>query len=274
MLPAEIVEHYASGYEAERLKGGRSRLEELRSRDILARHLPPPPAEVVDVAAGAGAYAFWLAEQGYRVHLRDAHPLHVELARRELDGRPGLALSSAEVGDARSLDLPDASVDVVLMLGPLYHLTERADRLRALAEARRVLRPGGVAFVVGVSRFASLLDGLREGFLARDPVFLAIVERDLRDGQHRNPSGDPNYWTTAFLHHPDELAAEVAEAGLTVERRLAVEGPTEAIGDLDSWLDDADHRARLLALLRAVEDEPTLVGASSHVMVVARRPVR
>jgi SAM-dependent methyltransferase len=267
-LADEIAAHYASGYEATRLEQGWSRLEAARTRELLGRYLPPPPAVVLDVAAGAGAYAFWLADRGYRVHLRDGLPLHVELARRTAAGRAGPPLLSVAVGDARAIDLPSASVDAVLLLGPLYHLTEAADRLGALVEARRVLRPSGVAFVVGVSRFASLLDGLREGYLA-DPAFAAIVERDLRDGQHRNPTDQAAYWTTAFLHHPDELVAEVRAAGLAVERCLAVEGPTRLIGDLDAWWADPARRERLMELLRLVEAEPTLLGASPHLFVVA-----
>src|ERR1051326_3221267 len=74
------------------------------------------------------------------------------------------------------------------------------------------------------SSFASALDGLVSGYL-NDPEFVRIVQQDLVDGQHRNPTNHPAYFTTAFFHHPDELAAEVAEAGFTLEALLAVEGP-------------------------------------------------
>src|SRR4029453_27280 len=125
--------------------------------------------------------------------------------------------------DARRLDQPDAGVDAVLLLGPLYHLTERADRVRALAEARRVVRPGGVGVAVAISRFASTVDGLARGRLD-EPGFAAIVHRDLSDGQHRNPTRRPEWFTTAYFHLPDELATEVADAGLRLRALLAVEG--------------------------------------------------
>ena len=269
-IAREIAAHYASGYEATRLRQGTSRLEKARTELILSRYLPPPPATVVDVAGGAGPYAFWLAGLGYDVHLRDALPLHVELALQASAQQPEHPLRSARVGDARSLDLPAASVDAALLLGPLYHLTERHDRIRALTEARRVLRPGGVAFVVGISRFASLHDGLHHDRLD-DPQFVEIVRQDLKDGQHRNPTNHPAYFTTAFFHHPDELEAEVTEAGLDVEACLAVEGPAGLVRDFDAWWTDARRRELLLALVAVVESERTLLGVSPHVLVVARR---
>jgi SAM-dependent methyltransferase len=161
--------------------------------------------------------------------------------------------------------------DAVLLLGPLYHLTERDDRLLALREARRVLHPGAVLVAAAITRFASLFDGLRFGFLD-DPAFVRIVERDLTDGQHRNPGDHPDYFTTAFFHHPDELAQEVTEAGLTLEAVLAVEGPGWLLPDLDEWWRDIGRRERLLHLIAAVEREPSLLGVSGHLLAVARRP--
>jgi ubiquinone/menaquinone biosynthesis C-methylase UbiE len=71
-------------------------------------------------------------------------------------------------------------------MGPLYHLVEAADRLQALAEAYRVLKPGGTVFAVGISRFASSIDGLASGYFL-DPAFRAIMLGDLEDGQHSSP---------------------------------------------------------------------------------------
>jgi len=151
----------------------------------------------------------------------------------------------------------------------LYHLTERAERVAALAEARRVLRPGGVILAVGISRFASLLDGLRSGFLG-DPVADAIVERDLRDGQHRNPDPVryPHWFTTAFFHHPTELAEEVEEAGFGLDALLGVEGPGWLI---DAAWADPQRRPTVLAAAAAVEREPTLIGLSAHLLAVGKR---
>ena len=121
-----------------------------------------------------------------------------------------------------------------------------------------------------ISRFASSLDGLFRGVLA-DPAFARIVDRDLMDGQHRNPTADPTYFTTTFFHHPDELRAEVRESGLRVEALLAVEGPGWLLPqDATDW-NASDPEDPLRVLLRRVESEPSLLGASAHLLAVGRR---
>ncbi len=269
-LPHEFFEHYASGYEAQRLLGGSSQIEFARTQELVMRYLPEPLAVVFDVGGGPGVYACWLAKLGYEVHLIDANPLHVELAHQASQAQPEAPVASIEVGDARDLKRADESVDVVLMFGPLYHLTERVDRLMALREAFRVLRSGGLLLAAGISRFTSALDGMRQGFFD-DPVFRHIVEQDLIDGQHRNPTNNPEYFTTAYFHHPEELRAEVEESGFQYERTLPVEGPLWLANYVVENFSDLKRREQLLKLARLLEGEPSLLGASAHLMVVARK---
>jgi SAM-dependent methyltransferase len=264
-----MLEHYSSSHEARRLETGSGLLERVRTLELLERFLPPPPARILDVGGGTGVYAMPLLEKGYEVDLIDATPLHVQLAREAMDGRYA-DRGRAREGDARRLVEADASADAVLLLGPLYHLVERAERLEALREARRALRPGGRLIAAGVSRFASALDGLFHGELD-DPTFQAIVDRDLTDGQHRNPTGRPEYFTTTFFHHPEELRREVEEAGLHVDALVAVEGLSWMLQDLDRHWTSDERRQRLLALTRRLEAEPTLLGASAHVIAAATR---
>jgi SAM-dependent methyltransferase len=267
-LDPDIAGHYAGVSEQQRL--GPWSLERVRTWELLSRYLPSPPAVVLDVGGAAGVYALPLAAQGYQVHLVDPLRRHVEQALGASAGQPATPLAGATVGDARQLDRPDASVDAALLLGPLYHLTSRADRLRALVEAWRVLRPGGVLLAAAISRFASTYDGLFHGYLD-EPGFEAIVERDVGEGQHRNPTGRPEWFTTAYFHLPDELGQEVTEAGLRLRAVLAVEGPGWLLPDIQERLADPARRERVLAAIRRVEGAPSLLGASSHLLAVAHR---
>lgn len=268
MLDRDIAAFYGLGLEDSRLFiDGRPRLEFLRTLELLERLLPIPPSRVLDVGGGTGVYAIPLTGQGHEVRVVEpveSHVDHVRAHARERD----LSGLTAVLGDARNLPVDDHSYDAVLLLGPLYHLTERSDRLRALGEAVRVTRPGGVVVAVGISRFASLIDGLKRQSLGH-PAFRATVEADLADGQHRNPdvAAHPEFFTTAYFHLPGELREEAEGAGLTRTQLLAVEGPSwivESIDDLDNQLFAA----------RAVESEPSLMAATSHIMVAGIAPER
>jgi len=269
-LDPAIAAYYDRAPEESRLEHGAFRLEEARTRELIERHAPPPPAAVLDVGGAAGAYALWLAERGYDVHLMDASPrLVAEASRRSAHATR--ALASCRVGDARALDAPDGSVALVLLLGPLYHLVEADDRRTALGEAARVLAPGGVLVAAGISRWASALDGLARGLLS-DARFAEIVERDVRDGQHRNPTERLDYFTTAYFHRPDELRAEVEGAGLAVEGLYGVEGPGWILPDVVERWSEPERRAALLRVARLLEAEPSVLGCSAHLLAVGRKP--
>ena len=263
-VPPEIVEHYTDDYDEDaRIAEGFAELELVRVQEVLRHHLPAAPLQVLDVGGGTGVHARWLAADGHSVHVVDPVPRHVEQAAA-IEG------VTAELGDARALSAPDESADVVLLFGPLYHLPDAADRRRALTEARRVVRPGGLVFVAGISRFASLFDGLAREFLF-DGQFPEIVKQSLRGEAHHNPDRLPHRFTTAYFHHPDQLGAEVAEAGLDVVELVGVEGMAGWMGHLaDRWENPTDRELILFAA-RAVESEPTLLGLSAHLLVVARR---
>ncbi len=262
-LDPEITGHYAGADERARLDSGVGRLEELRTRELLARWLPPAPSTVLDVGGGAGRCALPLTGDGHRVHLVDPVPLH---ARQAADA----GLPSVVLGDARRLPFGDSSADAVLLLGPLYHLVRSADRVAALQEAARVLRPGGVVLAAAISRWASTADGFVRGFLA-DEGFARLVADDVATGVHRNPARRPGWFTTAYLHRPEDLVEEVCLAGLVPDGPVAVEGLAGYAADIDALLDDPGARARVMEAVRRTEREPALLGASSHLLVAGRR---
>ncbi len=250
-----VLSFYADRDEAGRLDAREGWIEAQRVRSLLAPRLPAPPARVLDVGGGPGAHAAWLTAAGHRVRLLDVVPDHVAAARaRGLD---------AAVGDARDLDtVADTSIDVVLLLGPLYHLVAADDRLRCLAEARRVLRPEGLLVVTAVTRVGLALHQLRTGADA-DPEVAAAVDRVLAAGV--DPLDDEPVF---HCHRVDELAAELAAAGFTVDRVHGVEGPGWPLLDLDASPDDPTT-ARVLTLAETLDDDPSLVGASAHLLAFA-----
>lgn len=265
-----IRDYYERAPEETRLQQGPFQLEEARTRELIQRFAPPPPGTVVDVGGAAGVYALWLAAAGYSVHLLDPVPRLVAEARQR-SAAAEQPLASCRVGDARALELAGETADVVLLLGPLYHLPDPGDRARALREAARVLRPGGRLFAAAITRWASALDGLARDLL-QDPRFAPIVEQDLRDGQHRNPTDRLDYFTTAYFHRPEELADEVRAVGLALRGVYGVEGPGWILPDVAERMADARRRATLLRVARMLELEPAVRGSSAHLLAVAQRP--
>jgi ubiquinone/menaquinone biosynthesis C-methylase UbiE len=266
----EVSAYYAAFAEESRLTAGAARLEFERTKEILSRILPPAPARVIDVGGAAGAYSFWLADQGFDVHLVDLSPRLVEEARARNANR-SKPIASLTIGDARSLPQDTGSAGVVLVMGPLYHLTEETDRATALREAFRVLAPRGVVAVAAISRYASAFAGLSSR-LSLDPRFVEIRNQDLATGQHRNNTDQRDYFTTAYFHRPDDLRRELEHAGFGEVQVLGVEGLGGWLSDVDERWEDPVLRHDLLDVTRRLESEPSIVGVSAHLIGIGRRP--
>jgi ubiquinone/menaquinone biosynthesis C-methylase UbiE len=262
------VSFYSRSPEEDRLLRGLPQLESYRTRQLIERLAPAAPAVVVDIGGAAGAYAIWLAEHGYTVHLVDVAPRLVDEAKRRASvARRSLA--SCRVADARDLPFDDASADIALLLGPLYHLTEAADRERALQEAFRILAPGGILFVAAITRWAYALYGLMRDLFA-EPHFRDIVDASVQSGIHRPPA--EGYFTTSYFHRPEELRAEIEGAGFVQDGCYGLEGPSCMLADFNERWQHPRRRADIIRTAELVESEPSLLGMSPHILAVARRP--
>ncbi|MEU6713555.1 methyltransferase domain-containing protein [Nonomuraea sp. NPDC046802] len=258
-LTRELLAYYEQDREHDRLREGRGRLEFWRTQDVLRRTLPPAPARLLDVGGGTGVHAEWLVADGYDVELLDPISLHVDRASR----LPGV---TARLGDARRLPVADASVDAVLLLGPLYHLADRADRVLALTEARRVVRPGGPVAAATISRYAGVHEAVYLGSYV-DERERQTAHTAMEDGTMLSLGRG----FTAYLHDPDEVPREFTDAGFPDVERYGLEGAFALYGDVNDWLDDSERRAHLLAAQRSMESVPSLLGISGHMLTVARR---
>lgn len=266
---AAIRAYYERGEERDRLSDGRGQLEFIRTTEILARRLPPPPAVIADIGGGPGRYALWLASLGYQVEHRDLMPLHVSQLQADADaaGLPGI---HAAIGDARRLDLPDSSADAVLLLGPLYHLTKRTERTAALREAARILRPGGPLFAAAISRWAARIDGIMATRIyLKYPAVLDLIDDAERTGVF--PPVHPGAFTS-YSHRPADLRAELTEADLEVTDLVSVEGPAMILPDLDTRMADPADRTAVLDGARILESVPELVGFGPHLLATAVLP--
>ncbi|TDD59752.1 class I SAM-dependent methyltransferase, partial [Actinomadura darangshiensis] len=174
------------------------------------------------------------------------------------------------VGDARELDLEDASVDAVLLLGPLYHLPRRVDRIRALSEALRIVRPGGPVFAAAISRWAPRLDGeLAQRLYERIGTVSPLIPEVERTGWMPPLFGGD---FSAYCHRPGQLRAELRSAGLRVVDLVSVEGPAYLLHDVADRMADPLGRTVVLETARAIERVPELLGIGPHLLATGVRP--
>ncbi|MFD7609873.1 class I SAM-dependent methyltransferase [Streptomyces sp. NPDC059828] len=264
----EIIDFYTRSDEAARLHAtATGTLELARTGELLHRHLPPAPAKVLDVGGGPGTHARWLAAEGYAVHVVDPVPKHVSQADA-LDG------VTAELGDARHLTAAAGTYDVVLLLGPLYHLHDKPDRLSALTEAARAVRPGGLVAAAAISRYSPLLDYIATTGIT-EPTVQAGVRDTLDQGRYAGQRG----FTVAYFQTSAELREEITEAGLADPTLYGIEGPGwVAVKAIEKYTDTnllgtAMYDAALAAA-RLAEPHAALTDASAHVLAITRtRPV-
>ena len=263
-----IQAYYLRTEEGARLFQGLGRLEYLRTQEIVQQHFPRPPARILDVGGGAGTYSFWLAKLGYEVHLVDIVQKHIDQAKESNKRIESGHLASIELADALDLKHEDGFFDAVLMMGPLYHLTDRQDRVRALREGWRVLGKRGRIACAYISRYASLIDGMLRN-LTDNPRYLDMVKQVLDNGQWRNPTSEPGMFTTAYFHHAEEIEPELRDAGFTSTKTVAVEGVGWLAGDRDERWDDPNYKEKLLDLIRRTQHDDLSLAIGGHIMAVA-----
>jgi len=158
-----VISYYNKSDKTKHLNNEFGNIEFIRSQEIIQLYLIKTNLTILDVGGASRKYSFWLAGLGHKVHLVDTVPLHIENAKKIAE-ESGTQLESYNIGDARKLDFSDSFADVVLLMGPLYHLTNKDERNNALNEAFRVLKQKGVLITSAISRFASTIDGLIEGY--------------------------------------------------------------------------------------------------------------
>lgn len=244
-------------------------LEFLRCKDIISRYLVSDNMSIADIGGATGAFSFWLAGQGHRVSLLDLVDRHIEIAKQH-ENDNGISLASAIVGDARKLPFESNSFDLVLLMGPLYHLQDKSDRLKSLEEAYRVLKPNGRLVCEVISRYASMFDGYIFG-LVEDPEFIPILQRDIKTGCHQDTSSSKRYFTDGYFHHPEELVSELKKSNFEFEDIIAVTSFANAIQNIKSKMEDVNYLNTLLETIKLVEKEPSLMGISSHYIGIGKK---
>lgn len=267
LIAEDIDNFYSATSEEGRLQLGLGPLEFERNKELISRYLTKKNV-VVDVGGGPGVYSEWLVSLGHEVYLIEPVEKHIKQAQK----RSGKAKKPFKVilGEAQKLELPDNFAHVVILHGPLYHLQKEPERVKAISEAKRVLKPGGIALGFAINHSASTIAALLNGFIHTPEIF-EMCKEELRYGTHTPPVNMPGVLPSAYFHRPAELKREFEKAGFACLDTLAVEGLI--------WMDknyfesryDATKKARIMELMKLTENDQSLLSLSPHMMIAGKK---
>jgi S-adenosylmethionine-dependent methyltransferase len=228
----------------------------------------PPHSTILDIGGGPGRYAIELAKAGHRVTLLDLSSRNVELAR-EKAREMGVHIADFVHGNALDLSrFADSAFDVVLLMGPLYHLVEPSDRDLAIREALRVLAPGGLFFASFIARYSVYID-----LLKHDPGEITqcakryeeLMTKAVHIPTERNPG-----FTDAYFIHPMEIEPLMSRRGLSTLRLAVAEGLIAPVEAAVNALSEEAFQTWVDVCYRLGTD-PATWGAGEHMLYVGRK---
>ena len=271
-----VLAGYNAGIERDRLRFGIGLIEFERTKEILLENLPKPPAVIYDVGGAYGEYAWWLASLGYEVHLFDLSETNIAMSAELAGEYPGVRLASATVCDARSVPRPDKSADAVLLMGPLYSITEYEERILAIKESRRLLKDDGVLFSAALTPYSVLVPRIA---LYRiddtekeldDPAVISIIERALEDGCYFNPEKKiASGLGSSHLHTAKALREELSLGGFDTATVHGVMGGAWLAPNLDALLANEETKEVLMKTVRMLDTHEEIIGLSGHLLAVS-----
>lgn len=277
-----VLAYYDAGEEYKRLRTGCGRIEFERTKEILLEALPKAPAVIYDIGGAYGEYAWWLTSLGYEVHLFDLSKTNIRMSSMLKSEYEGFELAAREVCDARSVPRKDRSADAILLMGPLYHITDHGGRLKAIRECYRMLKDNGRLFSAALTPSSVLLYNITEyspnkengNTWLEDPSFLKMVERELLDGCHINPERKCYSGIgSSHFHSAGALREELAEGGFGKSVVHGIMGGAWLARDLDTLWDNETSREALLNTVRLLDTYEEIIGLSAHLLAVSEKAV-
>jgi S-adenosylmethionine-dependent methyltransferase len=237
-----------------------------QERDITWCYLDkylPKRGKILEIGAATGAYTIPLAQKGYNVTAIDLSPENIKMCRKRAT-EDGLEKKiTCLVADARELGgIPGRNYDVVLLMGPLYHLVLKEDREKAVQEAYKRLKPGGVIFSALVSRY-----GIWGTLMTRLP-FLIDRQDDLRSVMEKGKDVlVPEGGFRGYFATPKEIKPLHEKAGFKTLALAGVE-PANTVADEAYSALEGEKRKLWLDLLFSISTEPSIIGASDHLLYI------
>lgn len=257
----EDIENYYEGYdEWNRLE--RHKIEFEITKRYLDEYVPNG-ARVFDIGGGPGRYSIHLAKKGHKVVLLDLIQKHIDIAKIKADEN-NAQIEKYICDDALKLSEYDlGKFDVVLIMGPLYHLIHKEDREKVVRDALSFLKKDGILIASFISAYAPIIDGLKYPEDVKAPDDLT---KYLKNGVNDAESG----FTSAYFIKPEEAKNFMNSFNL---KELSFAG-IEGIGGLmESKLDGLSKVQfdKIIDILYKLSNDPHIFGGSEHYLYVGKK---
>ncbi len=216
--------------------------------------------QILEVGAGTGRYSVTLAKEGYQVTAVELIAHNLEVLKSKLDGSEPI---QALQGNALDLSmLPESYYDLTMLLGPMYHLYTREDKLKALSEAIRVTKPGGNILVAYCMNEATIIS-----FVFQKNNLQYATERNLITPDWHCASEPSELFD---LVRTEEIADLDAEFHVERIKLIATDGATNYMKETIDAMDD-DTFGKWMDYHFAICERQDLIGAAHHTLDILRK---
>lgn len=212
---AKVIQAYSAGEEVNRAsQAGKYGMEFIYTKKILDSYISSDK-KVIEVGCGGGYYGMNYAGRCQEYLGVDLSPINVQIFQKQIR-EAGYQNVRAQTGDAAALpEIPDGSFDVVLCLGPMYHLN-REDRKLAMKEAQRICKSGGIVVFAFINKTGAMTKfGNGTGW---ENILTPEIEECVLDRGTDDVNTDIFYYTM-----PEEMLEDSEAAGLTKVRLAGVD---------------------------------------------------
>ena len=273
MTDFERVKNYYKHFdEKNRLKNDNSgKLEFLMTMGILEKNLPAmtdgADISILDLGGGAGVYSFPLAKKGYKVTLADLSEVLLEQARKQKEEDKVQNLISCDQVNATDLSCyKDNSFDVVLFFGPLYHLTEKEEREKCVAEIRRILKTGGKVFASFIPHLSGSIALVQRFCWSPDQVDINTLEECFASGKFKNLSD--NGFQEGYYPTSEEIETLFSANGFDELLVRSIRGFGYEKEDVIYKFKNKNVFSKLLELIDSTAEDKSIIEMCGHAMYV------
>lgn len=257
-MMTELEKYYNKFNEEKRLASRHGQVEFLTSMKYIHQYLPADgQAKILDVGAGTGRYSVALAEEGYDVTAVELVKYNLGILKKKNSA------VKAYQGNALKLSrFPDKEFDVVLVFGPMYHLYTAEDKVKALGEAKRVLKDDGVILVAYcMNEYSVITYGFKENHVRE------CLENGKLDEHFRVCPKPEDLYDYVRL---EDIDAYNKAAGLERIKIISADGPSDYIRPVLNTMDEETFKIFIQYHLSTCE-RPELVGAGSHTVDILKK---